>query len=221
MKLVVNRNLPCTDSTTSLVKVFPGFRPDFTIEGQCKNTPIQFKDITTATYGVVDNWKWNFGDPVSPFNTSILQYPTHIYANTGTYNVAFTVGSSKGCIDTVYKTLDILDKPPLTVTNDTLICFIDTLQLFEKDKDTHQIVLVGEIGGGEEEAAADYIRKNISKPVVSYITGRTAPQGKTMGHAGAVISGKVGTAATKIDALKRAGIPVAELPSEVPHLLKK
>ena len=129
LKLVVNRGLACPDSTTAPVKVYPGFFPDFTIAGQCKNTPIQFTDITTATYGVVDNWKWNFGDPLSPFNTSTLQYPTHIYANTGTYNVAFIVRSSKGCIDTVYKTLDILDKPPLTVTNDTLICFIDTLQL--------------------------------------------------------------------------------------------
>ena len=105
---------------------------------------------------------------------------------------------------------------PIVGTN-----FVDALALFEADDDTKQIVMVGEIGGGEEEAAANYIANHVTKPVVAYITGRTAPQGKTMGHAGAVISGNVGTAATKIDALKQAGVPVAELPSNVPELLQK
>jgi gliding motility-associated-like protein len=129
LKLVVNRGLPCSDSATALVKVFPGFFPDFTVTGQCKNTPIQFTDITTAAYGVVNKWNWNFGDPLSPTNTSTLKNPTHVYANSGTYNVVFIVETSKGCIDTVPKTIDILDQPPLSITNDTLICIIDTLQL--------------------------------------------------------------------------------------------
>ena len=129
LKLVVNRGQPCSDSTTSIVKVYPGFFPDFTIAGQCQNTPIQFTDITTANYGVINFWRWNFGDPISPTNTSSLQNPTHIYANTGRYDVTFIVQSSKGCIDTILKTLDILDQPALSVSGDTLICIIDTLQL--------------------------------------------------------------------------------------------
>ena len=129
LKLTVNRGLFCSDSTTSIVKVFPGFRPDFTFAGQCKNTPIQFTDITTADYGIANKWNWNFGDPLSPTNTSIIQNPTHVYANTGMYNVTFIVETSKGCIDTLSKTIDILDQPPLTLTSDTLICVLDTLQL--------------------------------------------------------------------------------------------
>jgi len=129
LKLVVNRNLPCSDSATALVKVYPGFFPGFDFAGQCKNTPIQFTDLTTATYGMPDKWNWDFGDPSSASNISTLQNPTHVYANTGTYNVVFFVQSSKGCNDTIHKTITILDKPPLTLTNDTLICIIDTLQL--------------------------------------------------------------------------------------------
>jgi gliding motility-associated-like protein len=130
VKLVVNRGLPCSDSTTSPVKAFPGFNPDFEALGKCKNTPIQFNDLTTATHGVVDNWKWNFGEPISPANTSTLKNPTHSYASANSYNVEFIVSTSVGCIDTIYKTIDILDQPPLSVfPKDTLICDVDTLQL--------------------------------------------------------------------------------------------
>ncbi len=129
LKLVVNRGLPCSDSAFAKVKVFPGFFPDFAIAGQCKNTPILFTDITTANFGIVDSWKWNFGDAASANNTSTLPKPTHIYATIGSYEVTFIVTSNKGCIDTVYKKIDILDKPALKLTGDTLICSIDTLQL--------------------------------------------------------------------------------------------
>jgi gliding motility-associated-like protein len=129
LKLVVNRGQACSDSTTSPVRVFPGFGPDFSVAGKCTNTAIQFNDITTAAYGVVNSWNWNFGDLFSPTNTSSLQHPTHTYTKSGTYDVQFVVTSSKGCRDTVRKTIDIYDKPELTLTNDTLICYIDTLQL--------------------------------------------------------------------------------------------
>jgi len=99
--------------------------------------------------------------------------------------------------------------------------FIDGISLFEKDPDTDAIVLIGEIGGEGEERAAEFLKKHISKPVVTYIAGKTAPSGKTMGHAGAIISGKSGAYASKITALKKAGAYVAELPWEVPSLLKK
>ncbi len=97
---------------------------------------------------------------------------------------------------------------------------IVSLDLFEKDKDTDLIILVGEIGGTAEEDAADYIKANIKKPVIGYIAGRTAPAGKRMGHAGAIISGNKGTAESKTKAFTNAGVKVAMTPSEIVELVK-
>lgn len=93
--------------------------------------------------------------------------------------------------------------------------FIDCLALFEADKDTHGIVMIGEIGGNDEEHAAAYIQQHVSKPVVAYIAGVTAPPGKRMGHAGAIISGRQGTAEAKIRALEAAGVKVVRSPAEI------
>ena len=102
--------------------------------------------------------------------------------------------------------------------------FIDMLKLFEEDTQTEAIVMVGEIGGTAEEAAAEYIKDNISKPVISYIAGQTAPAGKRMGHAGAIIAGGKGTAADKISKLKECGVHVAdnlvEIGNKVAEVLK-
>ena len=102
--------------------------------------------------------------------------------------------------------------------------FIDMLKLFEEDTQTEAIVMVGEIGGTAEEAAAEYIKDNISKPVISYIAGQTAPAGKRMGHAGAIIAGGKGTAADKIFKLKECGVHVAdnlvEIGNKVAEVLK-
>lgn len=97
--------------------------------------------------------------------------------------------------------------------------YIDILKQYENDDETEQIVLVGEIGGSAEELAAQYIKKNIKKKVVAYITGRSAPPGKRMGHAGAIIEQGVGTAESKIKAFNEAGVKVADYPVEVPKLL--
>jgi succinyl-CoA synthetase alpha subunit len=93
--------------------------------------------------------------------------------------------------------------------------FIDCLQMFEADAETEAIIMVGEIGGSDEEAAADYIRHHMKKPVAGYIAGQTAPKGKRMGHAGAIISGGSGKAEDKIRALEQAGVVVASSPADL------
>ena len=97
---------------------------------------------------------------------------------------------------------------------------IDAIEAFEKDPDTKIIVMIGEIGGDAEERAADYIKANVSKPVVGYVAGFTAPEGKTMGHAGAIVSGSSGTAAAKKEALEAAGVKVGKTPSETAALAR-
>ena len=103
---------------------------------------------------------------------------------------------------------------PINGTN-----FIDVLQMFEDDPLTDQVVMIGEIGGNDEEKAAEFIATQMSKPVVSFIAGRTAPPGKRMGHAGAIIEGGAGTAEGKIAALEAVGVRVAQHPEEIPQLV--
>lgn len=105
---------------------------------------------------------------------------------------------------------------PITGTS-----FIGALDAFEKDKDTKAVVLVGEIGGTAEEEAAEHITKNISKPVFAFIAGRTAPPGKRMGHAGAIITRGKGTAASKIKAFEKAGVKLAKFPTDIADLVEK
>lgn len=93
--------------------------------------------------------------------------------------------------------------------------FVDILRLFQADRETHAMVLIGEIGGSAEEEAAEVIKQEITKPVIGFIAGRTAPQGKRMGHAGAIITGGKGTAMSKISALKNAGITVVDSPADI------
>jgi len=103
---------------------------------------------------------------------------------------------------------------PINGTN-----FIDVLQMFEEDPATEKIVLIGEIGGTDEEKAAAFIAQNMTKPVVAFIAGQTAPPGKRMGHAGAIVEGGSGTAQDKIKALTEAGVKVADHPEQIPELL--
>ena len=98
---------------------------------------------------------------------------------------------------------------------------IDALEAFENDPDTKAIVMIGEIGGDAEERAAEFIKANVTKPVVGYVAGFTAPEGKTMGHAGAIVSGSSGTAQAKKEALEAAGVKVGKTPSEAARLLRE
>jgi succinyl-CoA synthetase alpha subunit len=99
--------------------------------------------------------------------------------------------------------------------------FLDVIELFQKDPNTHAILMMGEIGGAAEEKAAEFIKAHVTKPVAAFIAGQTAPPGKRMGHAGAIISGGTGTAAEKIAALRAAGIVVADSPADLGTTMKK
>ena len=98
---------------------------------------------------------------------------------------------------------------------------IDALKAFEEDPDTDLIVMIGEIGGDAEERAADYIKENVTKPVVGYVAGFTAPEGKTMGHAGAIVTGSTGTAEAKKEALEAVGVKVGKTPTETANLARE
>jgi succinyl-CoA synthetase alpha subunit len=97
--------------------------------------------------------------------------------------------------------------------------FIDVLRMFEEDAETEQVIMIGEIGGNDEQLAAAYISQHMSKPVTSFIAGRSAPPGRRMGHAGAIVEGKSGTAEAKVEALEAAGVRVAEHPDQIVELI--
>lgn len=129
VKLVVNKGADCSDSTTSTLKVFPGYFPGFTHNApMCKGNPVSFYDATRATYGAANQWEWDFGNTDAPA-TSNLKNPVFTYDTPGSYTVTLKVSSDKGCVGTYRDTINIVDKPVFSLSNDTLICSIDTLQL--------------------------------------------------------------------------------------------
>ena len=131
VKLKVSIAGLCADSTTLTVNVFPGFFPGFIVSPVlCPGTPIQFTDTTYTRYGVVDSWRWDFGDLSTLADTSHLQNPLYTYTSAGTYNVELIVSNSKGCIDTLYKDVVINGLPLVSIfPQDTTYCGLDTLQL--------------------------------------------------------------------------------------------
>ncbi|MPY97406.1 MAG: succinate--CoA ligase subunit alpha [Actinophytocola sp.] len=123
----------------------------------------------------------------------------------------------------MYELRDIGFSSAVGIGGDPIIgtTHIDALEAFENDPETEVIVMIGEIGGDAEERAADYIKANVTKPVVGYVAGFTAPEGKTMGHAGAIVSGSSGTAAAKKEALEAVGVKVGKTPSETAELARE
>ena len=122
----------------------------------------------------------------------------------------------------MYELRDIGFSSAVGIGGDPIIgtTHIDCLKAFQDDPETDAIVIIGEIGGDAEERAADYIKDNVTKPVVGYVAGFTAPEGKTMGHAGAIVSGSSGTAAAKQEALEAVGVKVGKTPSETANLMR-
>jgi gliding motility-associated-like protein len=130
IQLITNRGGQCSDTGYKVLGVYPGFFPGFTTTGICYLNAVQFNDTTNTQYGFVNSWSWNFGDATTLADTSHLQNPQWTYGSPGTKPINFIVTNSKGCRDTVNTTIDLIDKPPLSVAfADTLICIVDNVQL--------------------------------------------------------------------------------------------
>ena len=160
---------------------------------------------------------------ISPGKTKVGIMPNHIFkegniglvsrSGTLTYEIVNAIGKKGYGQSTAFG----LGGDPIVGMD-----FIDALEFYEKDPETDAVIMIGEIGGSAEENAAKYIKKGYDKPVVAYIAGRTAPKGKRMGHAGAIVSeGGTGTAESKIEALEDAGVSVARMPTEIGDILDK
>lgn len=159
---------------------------------------------------------------ISPDKSMVGILPTNIFKKGGTGVISRSGTLTYEIVDSLTKS-GFGESTAIGVGGDPVVglYFEGMLQLFQDDPETDSIVLVGEIGGDAEERAADFIKKNITKPVVAFISGRQAPKGKQMGHAGAIITTGSGTAAEKIAAFEAVGVPVAKETSEIPTLLKQ
>lgn len=167
--------------------------------------------IGPNTFGTVTSGQCKIG--IMP-NQYFIPGPVGVVARSGTLSYEIVGNLVNGGIGT---------STVIGMGGDRIVglSFIDVLAKFQNDPDTKAIVLVGEIGGSSEEEAAEYIKNHVTKPVVAYIAGKSAPPGKRMGHAGAIIERGRGTYQGKIDALKAAGVHVATLPYEVPNIIKE
>ena len=157
---------------------------------------------------------------ISPGKSNAGITPSNI---TGAGKLGLVSKSGTLTYQMMYELRDIGFSTAVGIGGDPIIgtTHIDALAAFEADPDTDVIVMIGEIGGDAEERAAAYIKENVTKPVVGYVAGFTAPEGKTMGHAGAIVSGSSGTAAAKKEALEAAGVKVGKTPTETAELMRE
>ena len=157
---------------------------------------------------------------ISPGRSNAGITPSNI---TGAGKLGLVSKSGTLTYQMMYELADIGFTTAIGIGGDPVIgtTHIDALEAFENDPDTAGIVMIGEIGGDAEERAAEYIKAHVTKPVVGYVAGFTAPEGKTMGHAGAIVSGSAGTAQAKKEALEAAGVEVGKTPTETADLMRE
>ena len=228
----VEEAVKMTNADTSVIFVPPPFGADAIFEAVdagingivCITEGIPIQDMMKCYRFLQERNGWMIGPNcpglITPGECKIGIMPGHIFSP-GSIGVVSRSGTL------TYEIVDELTRAGLGqstcvgIGGDPIIgsSFVDVLGWFEQDEATKAVVLSGEIGGNDEEKAAEYI-KQMSKPVVGFIAGKTAPEGKRMGHAGAIVSGSAGTAQAKIEALTAAGAKVAELPNQVPDLIR-
>jgi gliding motility-associated-like protein len=130
VKLYINKGDQCSDSAESIIRVFPGLVPAFTVTGFCFNKPTGFDDATSSVYGIINSWNWDFGETPVSNDVSTLAHPVYIYPTQGAKTIRLIVTDTKGCRDTLDKIVSIVEKPPISVAfRDTLICVTDSVQL--------------------------------------------------------------------------------------------
>ena len=231
----VHEAVAATGANASLIFVPPPFAADSVLE--CEDAGLPFVTLITEGIPISDMTKvvnrlrlngktrllgGNCAGIITPGECKMGIMPGHIFAEgnigvvsrsgTLTYEIVWEL-TRNGLGQT---TCVGIGGDPLPGTR-----FVEVMEMFQNDPKTKAVVLIGEIGGSDEETAAEYVGKHMTKPVVGFISGRTAPPGKRMGHAGAIVSGNMGTAQSKVDALVKAGALVAERTSDVPDLVKK
>ena len=223
-----------TGADVSIAFVPPAFTKDAVIEAIDASIPLLV--IITEGVPVQDSAEfWAYakekGDTtriigpncpgiISPGESLVGITPANI---TGKGPIGLVSKSGTLTYQMMYELRDLGFSTAIGIGGDPIIgtTHIDALAAFEADPETKAIVMIGEIGGDAEERAADFIKANVTKPVVGYVAGFTAPEGKTMGHAGAIVSGSAGTAQAKKEALEAAGVKVGKTPSETAQLLRE
>ena len=225
---MVKEAVKATDADTSLILVPPAFAADAILEAAAAG----IKVIVCITEGIPTRDVIIAKKFIDKHNVTLIgpNCPGIITADEAKVGIMPGFVFKKGKIGLISKsgtlTYEMANQVVLAglgistaigIGGDPIIgsTIIDLLKLFEKDPETEAIVIIGEIGGDMEIQAAEYIKENITKPVVAFIAGRTAPKGKRMGHAGAIIAGSKGTAQEKMDALAKAGVTVVDSPADI------
>ncbi|MDR9362720.1 MAG: succinate--CoA ligase subunit alpha [Microbacteriaceae bacterium] len=229
----VEEAMRITDANVSVIFVPPAFAKAAMVEAIDAEMPL----IVTITEGIPVHdsamaWDYNLQKGnrsrmigpncpgiISPGKSNAGITPSNI---TGFGPIGLVSKSGTLTYQMMFELRDIGFSTGIGIGGDPVIgtTHIDALEAFEADDETQAIVLIGEIGGDSEEKAAEYISKHVSKPVVAYVAGFTAPEGKTMGHAGAIVSGSAGTAQAKKEAFEAVGVKVGKTPSETAQLMR-